>query len=373
MGIIYTLKQSELLYPICKFFFTPIRYVKQNISRNIVSKQYIKGRLDNKKSRKNIWYLGVPTHDNLGDQAQRYCIIQWFTKHYPDYYVNEITTEIALAKHFQKYLKSNITPDDIIFFQSGYCSHEKHLDHIMHLKYVSLFKKNTIVFLPQTVLLKSRAAKNKVIKTLSNRENVLFLARDQKSYMDISNLVKNTRVELFPDIVTTLIGKSYNRNNRSGILLCVRNDKEKLYSDEQIEELKNRIMNLGFGVEISDTNAPNGCFDGSIESVSSCIENIIDYFSKFKLIITDRFHGTIFSLISNTPVVVIKTNDHKVVIGAEWFFKSIPEYVEICENLNDISSFIDNRTTKYNTIKTDFFDAYYDELYEIVQEIRRKL
>lgn len=42
-----------------------------------------------------------------------------------------------------------------------------------------------------------------------------------------------------------------------------------------------------------------------------------------KLIITDRYHGLIFSQITSTPVIVIRSNDHKLSSGVNWFSPDI--------------------------------------------------
>lgn len=52
-------------------------------------------------------------------------------------------------------------------------------------------------------------------------------------------------------------------------------------------------------------------------------------------IITDRYHGMIFSLISDTPVVVLGTNGHKVKEGATWFNNTYPNSIFFCESVED--------------------------------------
>lgn len=51
--------------------------------------------------------------------------------------------------------------------------------------------------------------------------------------------------------------------------------------------------------------------------------------SHYKVVITDRYHGTIFSLIANTPVIIIKSTDHKVTTGADWFKGIYDDYVYV--------------------------------------------
>jgi hydroxyethylthiazole kinase-like uncharacterized protein yjeF len=121
-------------------------------------------------------------------------------------------------------------------------------------------------------------------------------------------------VQLYPDIVTTLIGSMPNTSERDGVLLCIRNDSEKKYTDDEIKQLKNKLQEAGLFCEVADTNS-NLPLKELIANFSSELEKTLDFFARHKVVITDRYHGTIFSMISNTPVIVIATNDHKVKTG----------------------------------------------------------
>ncbi|WP_082026255.1 polysaccharide pyruvyl transferase family protein [Prevotella pectinovora] len=44
---------------------------------------------------------------------------------------------------------------------------------------------------------------------------------------------------------------------------------------------------------------------------------ILQQFAKYQVVITDRYHGTIFSQIVNTPVIVISSTDHKLRSGVK--------------------------------------------------------
>ena len=54
--------------------------------------------------------------------------------------------------------------------------------------------------------------------------------------------------------------------------------------------------------------------------------------------ITDRYHGTIFSLCAGTPVIILKTTDHKVTTGADWFKGVYDDYVYVAKDLDDAYS-----------------------------------
>lgn len=270
------------------------------------------------KDQNKILFCGVPNHKNMGDQAQRYCIRQWCSNNYPDYDIIEIPTWPFYDKQFCSRIKSLVKASDLFVIQSGYCTTSRHYDHLMHRFIVKSFPDNMILIMPQTVnFIKDRDGM-KTAKIYNQHKHLLFLARDQVSYNAAKRYFSETDVRLYPDIVTTLIGTKQIESHREGILICVRNDGEKKYTNEQIESLRKRFVNDGIHCDISDTNSslPLGELILHFEEE---LGKTLSYFASHKVVITDRYHGTIFSMISNTPVIVIATLDHKVKTGTEWF------------------------------------------------------
>ena len=87
--------------------------------------------------------------------------------------------------------------------------------------------------------------------------------------------------------------------------------------------------------------------------------------------ITDRYHGTILSLVAGTPVVIIKTTDHKVVTGADWFKSVYDDYVFLATDLDEayeIAKKVYDRR-EYKTLKPYFEENYYDKLPSTFEEI----
>ena len=99
--------------------------------------------------------------------------------------------------------------------------------------------------------------------------------------------------------------------------------------------LKQQIFSMFDYMDIKD--------ELNIELMEKLIEeqkhiiNEIERYSHYKLIVTDRYHGTIFSLVAGTPVIIIKTTDHKVITGAEWFKGLYDKYVYVANTLDDVS------------------------------------
>lgn len=86
--------------------------------------------------------------------------------------------------------------------------------------------------------------------------------------------------------------------------------------------------------------------------------------------ITDRYHGTIFSLCAGTPVVIIKTTDHKVTTGADWFNGIYDDYVYVAKDLENAIR-ISQKILKSNlahTFRPYFKTEYYDKLKSLFEQ-----
>lgn len=318
-----------------------------------------------------IWFLCIPRHNNLGDYAQYKCIQMWIKNNYPEYKSIEIPSEPI---HYDfcgvlRLLKALIKKDDIIVFQSGYTSTDLHIDEKVHRKIVGNFKNNLLLFFPQTVNYSSEKELMKTAQLYNQANKLLFLARDRKSYNTIHTVLKTGAVYLYPDIATSWIGSTqFDRvSEKNGILFCIRDDSEKLFDNNSIKGAFKEILSPDTEVAWLDTTL------GKEQSCSlDIIQEYIYKFSKYELIVTDRFHGTIFSLIANTPVVVLKTADHKVSEGAEWFTKIYPEYIRMAADLKDAA---DKAQELLSIIQRDninpiFKEKYYDTLKDKVDKIK---
>lgn len=174
---------------------------------------------------------------------------------------------------------------------------------------------------------------------------------------------------LFPDIVTLLIGLRKYKNERNGILFCLRDDIEAHYSKEELLQLKNRFGILP--IEQTDTFLHSKSGKYVSKHRESVLSEIWNEYSRFKVIITDRYHGTIFSLIASTPVVVLSSADHKLSSGVKWFSESpFNEYVSFASNLDEAyfmaMSYL--KSTKEYNLPPVFKERYSKELVAIMKK-----
>jgi exopolysaccharide biosynthesis predicted pyruvyltransferase EpsI len=366
------IRKHKKLCKIAKFFYRIYLKIKR-CPKELKKSQIAVGRvraIQKDASKKRIWYMCVPDHSNLGDQAQAFCIRKWFDTYYADFEVVELMSTSINSNRFNllNEIEKKIKPDDKIFFQSGYTSTDTNRDEITHRIIVNKFKDNHIIFFPQTVHYTSEKEKKITSDIYNKHKNITFMARDKVSYETAKNMLTSAEVLLYPDIVTSLIGKYSFNNKRSGILFCMRSDSEQYYEKAQIEALREKLCAIAT-TDLTDTTIKMSYKELSTE-IKRVLEDTFDKFSRFKLIITDRYHGTIFSLIAQTPVIVLKSTDHKLLSGVDWFRGVCDDYAYFAENLEEAYQMACNIMKKeYQYHIEDYFDKnYYQKLYSVLEK-----
>ena len=297
-------------------------------------------------SKKRIYLLCEPKHANLGDQAQLMCTLKWLKKYFPDYKVirfgymfgvfdfdlkSRLKTMFILFKFI--WLKVSIRKRDIFVGHSGYFFVDHHIGWATFSFMRRYFPYNKMIIMPQTINFYSPVARQLAAMSFGNQRNLTLLCRDAISFDKAKQLFGSTNLLLFPDIVTSLIGSMQFEGQRDGILFCIRDDVESLYNKEDIKDLAARFGNIR--KNFTDTTIGVSIKEMSRYREKLILDKIKD-FSTYKVVITDRYHGTIFSAIASTPVVVINSSDHKLSSGIAWFPKDVfGEYVQFAKDLEE--------------------------------------
>ena len=128
--------------------------------------------------------------------------------------------------------------------------------------------------------------------------------------------------------------------------------------DEKIAELIKRCEKFA-KVDKTDTTKKISHSE-IVKNAEAYIMSEIERYSTYKLLITDRYHGTIFSLVAGTPVIIIKSTDHKVVTGAEWFRGVYDDYVYLADSLEDAFEIAERL---YNEERDHIMQPYFEEEY----------
>ena len=231
-----------------------------------------------------------------------------------------------------------------------------------------MFPDRRIVILPQTINYESDKEKENSRFIYNRHRSLVLMCRDEVSFNNAKDLFPNcSRLLLFPDIVTTMIGMYHYNYRRNGIMLCLRNDKESFYGDSQITDLKRNLESIDF-VDVTDTTIEEPV-SKIIKNRKGTLENIWDSYAKYRVIITDRYHGTIFSLIASTPVIIISSKDHKLSSGVKWFPESFSDYVKYVPDISNIPDVVKRiYETSYSYCLPNYFNEnYYDKLKSILE------
>jgi len=181
-----------------------------------------------------IKYFLTPHHDNIGDNAQAYCIRNMLI----NIFGFENISEFNMLETFNGI--KQVSNDDIIFMSSGGNLGDLWLNgEIKRRAIIQACPNNLIISFPQTIYFSSKEEAKKSSDIYNTHSKLYIFARDPKSYSIAKELFQSNIVEQLPDPVFTL---SHIRNfNRENILCIFRNDKE-----DTLKEKKRKLRLLLF-------------------------------------------------------------------------------------------------------------------------------
>lgn len=285
--------------------------------------------------------MGVPYHGNLGDSMITMAEEEILKKCFPECELNSIA-EDNLDICCQK-AKKYISNDTVIFLQGGgnigdiYKNCEKG-----RRKVIEKFPNNKIIIFPQTCYFSNtesgKAELERTKQIYNAHNNLVIMAREEKTYEFMKENFKNAKIYLTPDIVMTL--EKASNKKRQGVLTMLRNDKEKSINEEETVKIQ-KILQKRFN-DIYSSDMSMGHLD--IHNVGGkykekLLEDKLNEFQTSELVITDRLHGMILSAITETPCVAIGNFNYKVASSYKWL-SHLP-YVTFCSQLENIQQDID--------------------------------
>ncbi len=279
---------------------------------------------------KKIILMGIPHHGNIGDNAIAIAEENMLRKFFPKLEVIQFPESGLVEKVFEQ--RELINDEDTILFHGGgnlgdiYEVPEKGRREI-----IKLFPKNKIIVFPQTTFFKSNIELEKSKEIYNNHNNLIMMAREEKTYDFMVKNFNKCKIYLTPDIVMSM-NKSENLE-RKNIVFLFRTDTEKTIANDNIERLKKYVEETYGEFILSDMNlGKQEIMYGKVREDE--LNKKFKQFNNAKLVITDRLHGMIFAAITETPCVALDSFTHKTSESYKWL-KNL-EYIELCNDFNCI-------------------------------------
>ncbi|MBD2200201.1 MULTISPECIES: polysaccharide pyruvyl transferase family protein [Calothrix] len=329
----------------------------------IENQKFIAERKHLRNQRKIIYALTPPSRlSNVGDHAQVVAIRIWLQKHFPNLPVIEVDKDES--KRFLPALKKLTQPDDLIFLHSGGNLGDRGIwsESIRRLL-ITNFPQNQIISLPQTIYFsdtpKGRSEQEKTRQIYANHPNLTVIGRDPCSGELAKNLFVNARTFCMPDFVLSLpVRQIKQKNDPPKVLLCLRLDDESALTSQQRQAI---AESLPYESSYFDTTLDTSI---AVNQRKDILENTLDLFSAVDIVVTDRYHGLIFSVLCQKPCVVLPTVDHKLTSAMHWF-KDV-SFIQFANNLDDVPSLVESGL-KINSRTTPNWNAkYFDNIPEMI-------
>lgn len=263
--------------------------------------------------------IATPSHGNLGDQAIVYAQRRFLADALPDFAVFEIQRyqyELTREK-----IQEMVRPSDVVVVDGGGSVGTlwpEENDKINDI--VRRFADRTVLVFPQTAYFEDselgRECERETAAAYRSNPNLVFFSRDQGTFETVSRLSSKTPNYYVPDIVPYIDDAPFG-TDRCGVLLCLRDDKERALDEEAAKAIDFVLGDLGLTARRTSTVVaePTRIHEGNRDAVLG-----VKWaeFSSSELVITDRLHGMFFSAITGTPCVALDNLSHKVSQGFEW-------------------------------------------------------
>lgn len=263
---------------------------------------------------KRIVYFELPCFDNLGDHAIAYVterLLRAICADSPSFQVFVVEgwdTDDAILS-----LKRVAGPDDIIICQGGgNFGNLYDFAEVFRRKVLRSFKNNRIIIMPQTLFYSDDESGKRECeadkRAIKDCRDITIFARDKKSYELMRELFDADICQLH-DVVSLYDASYLSNDNRSGIVVCLRSDKESALSGKEKIQIIQLCENNAERVIVTDTCTK---YDIASKEREAVLKKKLSLFGSTKLVVTDRLHGMIFSVITKTPCIVLGNNHHKV-------------------------------------------------------------
>jgi len=255
-----------------------------------------------------IILLGTHDYGNIGDLAINYCERVFLNDHFSSYPMYVFSRRTLLSNW--QLISGAVTPGDILFIHGGGNMGDIWLnEERARRKIIESFPENKIISLPQTIKFYDEKELDISKSIYNGHKNLLILVRDDVSLKFAEENFKKVAIYRTEDIVLNYRFVAPERIENDNILFLERNDREK--GSDDLTTIRRTVEKLGYANYTSDT-VVEGLTAPTDGMESTLVYDKIDEIHAARVVVTNRLHGALFSLLAGRPVVVVDNNYGKV-------------------------------------------------------------
>ncbi|MCM1425822.1 MAG: polysaccharide pyruvyl transferase family protein [Eubacterium sp.] len=276
---------------------------------------------------RRIYLIGTPDHYNIGDHIITYATCVFLQDIVPEIEIIEISMKEFPRKLPE--LQKNIRQDDILILQGGgnmgniYWRNER-----IRREIIKRFYNNKIIIFPETIYYTKDCegtADLAISQSIYEKAAKLVIcAREKVSYEIMNEVYPWNTVILVPDMVCYL--EPNISVSREKVKLFYRSDLEKSISEALKQKIEEFLKDRKLDYEYKDMMHLGKGYIGKANR-DRIVWNKIKEIAGAKLVITDRLHAMILSVITGTPCLVIAEYNHKIESAYYTWFETVPYIV----------------------------------------------
>lgn len=292
-----------------------------------------------------IMLVCAPSHGNLGDHAISIAELQALQALHPELKYIDLTDRQTgrIEKLYGRNAPSNMV---VAIHGGGFLGSLWPQGEYRFRRTLQAFPNNKVIVFPQTITFDFETDEGKAFlkesqEIYSKHPDLTIFVREKKSYALMQEYFPKVKSILVPDIVT-LLNIPLKETERTGVLLCMRRDLEKVLDNSSIQKMQSILQKKYPNENISFTDTVIGDENTYIapEDSETFVTKKLEEFKSAKLVVTDRLHGMIFSAITDTPCIALNNSNGKVQAVYDWIRGN--EYVRFINNVSELEKQLEN-------------------------------
>lgn len=298
--------------------------------------------------------IGTPVHTNMGDHLIAVAEKTFLMNNGKYNNIIEIPTDVYMA--FDDIVIKKISEYVPIFISGGgWMGNLWPVEETCLQKIVSDFHNNQILIFPQTIYFDKKFPQ---YYSLMHSGDIIYNSckkltmslRDKQSYDYAKKHYINANVIFAPDIGLYYKWKRpQNLIRNNSIAFCLRHDREIIDNQGIIGTIEEYFLNNHYQIDEISTIAKSKVSPFNRDKE---VEKTLEKFASYKCIVTNRLHGMIYSVLSNTPCIVLDNLTGKVFGVYSAWLRSDPQILFLKSDAE-----LNNLNDKINSLNVGEFDV----------------